>query len=225
MLRVLNLTKYFEHLKAKVYALKNVSFSLEQGQSLSICGASGAGKTTLLSLLGGLSMPSSGQVFFGDYAITHLDSKTEAKFRNENLGFVFQFHYLLHDFSVLENVMLPLLIQGVEKSQAEERATQMLKKVEIGGMGQRFPKELSGGEQQRAAIARGLIHEPKLILADEPTGNLDDENGHKVFELLCKLNHDLGSTLIVVTHHSKFAQMLSHKLVLENGEVKAFEKV
>lgn len=223
MLQVQNLTKYYDEEGQRVYALKDLTFEVKLGDSLAICGPSGAGKTTLLSLLGGLDKPSLGQIFVYGRELNSLDDKEEAYFRNAHLGFVFQFHHLLDDFTILENVILPLLIQKIPFGEARERGLALLDKVGISGLSERHPKEISGGEQQRAAIARALIARPKLILADEPTGNLDENNGQAVFELLCKLNRDLNSTLIVVTHHQQFAKKLNHIMVLDNGMMGSFK--
>lgn len=224
MLKVNQLTKYYEQEGDRVYALRDVSFSIEEGTTLSICGASGAGKTTLLNLLGGLDRPSSGEVMIHDKNITDMSEDEEAKFRNRYLGYIFQFHHLLNDFTILENVMLPLLIQKWNRRDAKEASLELLEKVSIAPLSYRHPKELSGGEQQRAAIARALIHKPKLVLADEPTGNLDDGNAAKVFELLCDLNHDLQSTLIVVTHNPGFAKKMSNIMVLDDGKIKTLNR-
>lgn len=223
MLQVKNLTKYYNEEGTRVYALKDLTFDVRRGDSLAICGSSGAGKTTLLSLLGGLDKPSSGQVFVYGRELNSLDDKEEAYFRNAHLGFVFQFHHLLDDFTILENVMMPLLIQKISFGEACERGRDMLAKVGILELSGRHPREISGGEQQRAAIARAIITCPKLILADEPTGNLDENNGQTVFELLCRLNRDLNSTLIVVTHHRQFAKKLNNIMVLENGMIESLK--
>jgi lipoprotein-releasing system ATP-binding protein len=219
MIEVNKVSKIFTHAQKEIFALNEVSFQLSSGDSLAICGGSGAGKSTLLNLIGGLDQPSSGQVFINGKDTGVFKEKEEAQFRNENLGFIFQFHHLLQDFSIEENIMMPLLIKGVSKAQAKEKAQEILNQVGLETMYDRFPKELSGGEQQRAAIARAIVHKPKLLLADEPTGNLDDENAHHVFELLCELNHDLRATLIMVTHSQTYAKKLNHIIELNAGVV------
>lgn len=224
-LQVKNLTKAFMHEGKLINALRGVSFKLAKGKSLAICGSSGAGKSTLLSLIGGLDRPTSGEVFIQGKSRQKLTEQQEAEFRNQNLGFVFQFHYLLKDFNILENVMMPLLIQHKSKKHAKDQALEILERMKIADKSSRYPGELSGGEQQRAAIARALVHKPKIILADEPTGNLDEKNGSHVFDLLCRLNKDLGATLLVVTHHPYFAQRLDHILELESGYVHAFKHI
>ncbi|MCP5463467.1 MAG: ABC transporter ATP-binding protein [Deltaproteobacteria bacterium] len=223
VLKVQNLSKKFAQHGATVSALSDVSFELPAGASLGVTGESGAGKSTLLNLLGGLEKPSAGQITFNDRDLLRMTDQEEAKFRQQDLGFIFQFHQLLEDFSVLENVMMPLLIGGTPRQQAEETAQIWLDKVGIAHTAKRFPKEVSGGEQQRAAIARGLIHRPCLVLADEPTGNLDEGNADHVFELLCDLNHDLGATLVMVTHHADFAKRLTHHMVLRDGQIKNWQ--
>lgn len=220
MIEVSNLSKTYTVEDTTVSALSNVTFNIESGKSLAICGSSGAGKSTLLCLLGGLDRPTSGQIKIDGESLFGMNEIAEAKFRSEKLGFVFQFHHLLDDFDILSNVMLPLQIQNKSRSFAKAEAEEVLKKVGLGDKFKRFPRELSGGEQQRAAIARAVVHRPKIILADEPTGNLDDENGRMVFDLLCGMNRDLGATLIVVTHHPDFAKKLSHILTLEKGSLK-----
>lgn len=223
-LQVENLTKSYGHDAHRVFALRDVSFTLAAGKSLAICGGSGAGKSTLLSLLGGLNHPDSGRVLLDDQDLFSLTEKEEALFRRTVLGFVFQSHHLLLDFTVIENVMMPLIIAGVKRQRACDEARTLLTKVGLAAMTERNPRELSGGEQQRAALARAIIHKPKLILADEPTGNLDEANAGVVFDLLCALNRDLGSSLIVVTHNREFAKKLDVTLTLHSGGVQSLKE-
>lgn len=218
-LEIKNLTKIYHQEEDNVYALHNVNFTLERGESLAIVGRSGAGKSTLLNLIGGLDRPDSGEVFLENQNLYELKEKSEAQFRQKNLGFIFQFHHLLKDFNVLENIMMPLLLQGYDPSKARKRALDFLQRVGLQGKEKRYPQEVSGGEQQRVAIARALIHHPKLVLADEPTGNLDEKNARMVFDLLCELNHDLKATLIIVTHSEEFAKKLKRCLRLEAGQI------
>lgn len=218
MIEAVGVTKTYVHEGTTIHALNDVSFSLEQGKTMAICGKSGAGKSTLLHILGGLDRPSTGCVVMDGRNLQEISEKVEANWRRENLGFVFQFHHLLNDFTIEENVMIPLLIQKKSRKEAKEAAHTILSHVGLGGLATRHPKELSGGEQQRAAIARALVHRPKIILADEPTGNLDGQNAHQVFDLLCTLNRDLGATLIMVTHHDEFAAILGRVLLLEKGK-------
>lgn len=221
-LTVEKLGKTYAHEGWGVPALQDVEFSLSRGESLAITGPSGAGKSTLLNLLGGLDEPSAGQIVIGGEVIRGFSEERQAAFRQKTLGFVFQFHHLLEDFTILENVMMPLLIQKQDHALSRQRAVEILGRVGLAGLGLRYPQELSGGEQQRSAIARAVVHSPCLILADEPTGNLDEANSGLVFELLCELNHDLSSTLIVVTHQDHFAKKLKRQLKLEAGRVVSF---
>lgn len=211
------ISKSYLQSKSKVVALDNVSFTAKRGESLAILGGSGAGKSTLLNLLGGLDDPDTGKICVDNVELKSLNDQQKAKFRNQTLGFIFQFHNLLQDFTVLDNVMMPLRIRGEKVSDIELKAYDLLKLVGLAGKEKRLPQELSGGEQQRVALVRGVIHEPKLILADEPTGNLDQHNASGVFELLCRLNHDLKATLVVVTHNLELAKRLQNHIVLENG--------
>lgn len=220
--RVSDLGKSYESATGVVTALDGVNFELERGASLAICGPSGAGKSTLLNLLGGLDRPTSGGIFYDGREISGLSEDAAATFRRVSLGFVFQFHHLLQDFDVIENVMMPLLLQGKGRAAASEDAASWLARVGLSGKERRRPRELSGGEQQRVAIARALISRPGLVLADEPTGNLDHAAGERVFDLLCTLNRDLNATLIVVTHNDDFARKLKHRLMLTSGRVTSF---
>lgn len=221
-LEVQKLGKAYAHEGRWVKALEDVDFVLERGESLAITGPSGAGKSTLLNLLGGLDEPTSGRIVMSGELIQNFSEERQALFRQKTLGFVFQFHHLLEDFTILENVMMPLLIQKQDRGLSRQRAMDMLARVGLSGLESRYPQELSGGEQQRSAIARAVVHSPSLILADEPTGNLDEANSETVFELLCGLNHDLSSTLIVVTHQDHFAKKLKRQLNLEAGRVHSF---
>lgn len=223
-LNVENLTKSYGQEPHRVFVLRDVGFTLAAGKSLAICGGSGAGKSTLLSLIGGLSHPDSGRVLLDGHNLFSLTEKEEAKFRRTVLGFVFQSHHLLLDFTVIENVMMPLIIAGVKRKLALDAAKTLLAKVGLAAMTERNPRELSGGEQQRAALARAIIHKPKLILADEPTGNLDEANASLVFDLLCALNRDLGASLIVVTHNGEFAKKLNTILTLQSGLVQSVKE-
>ncbi len=219
MIEVKNITKTFSHKETEIHALKDVSFELCKGKSLAICGASGAGKSTLLNIIGGLDRPTKGNVLINGCDISQMSEQEESQFRSQHLGFIFQFHHLLNDFNILENTMVPLLIRKVSHKQAQEQAMTVLQKVGLKGLEKRFTQELSGGEQQRAALARAIIHRPALLFADEPTGNLDEQNASKVFDLLCNLNRDLEATLIVVTHSKHYAQKLNHKIILDSGKL------
>lgn len=216
-----NVTRIFATEHEPHVALKEVSFKLKAGTTLAVCGPSGSGKSTLLGLLGGLDRPSEGTITVAGQEVSHLSAGAEATYRNTITGFVFQFHHLLRDFNILENVMMPLLIRGGARRDAIQRAREILSKVGLADFSDRRPGELSGGEQQRAAIARALVHAPQLVLADEPTGNLDEASGTTVFDLLCHLNRDLRCALVVVTHHEGFARRMDAILRLKSGRVES----
>ena len=199
--------------------VNDVSFSVGKGEILSIVGPSGAGKSTLLHLMGALDKPDSGTVLIEGTDILRLPSKKQSLFRNKHLGFVFQFHHLLPEFSAIENVCIPLWIGGAGKKQAAGLAAEMLGVV---GLGQRLnnkPSELSGGEQQRVAIARALVTKPSVVMADEPTGNLDSANAQAVHELFLRLRNDLGQTFVMITHNDLLAQMTDRTLVMRDGQI------
>jgi len=197
--------------------LKGVSFEIEQGLSVAISGQSGSGKSTLLNILGGLDRADEGKVFIGQAEITALDEKNLSEFRSRQAGFIFQFHYLLKDFTALENVMLPAYIAGMNKKHALEKARELLADVKLDDRIGHFPSQLSGGERQRVAVARSMVNDPDVILADEPTGNLDPDNSAMVAELLYAGAEKWGKTLIVVTHDEKVAARASIRYTLENG--------
>jgi len=204
----------------RVEVLKGVDLIFSRGEKAAIVGASGVGKTTLLHVLGTLDRPTAGKVLFEGKDVYTLNEKDLAFFRNREIGFVFQFHHLLPEFSALENTMMPCLIQGISKEESIARAEAILTLV---GLKERFshkPGELSGGEQQRVAVARALVLEPKVLLADEPTGNLDTKTGESVFDLLQELNRIKGVTLIVVTHNLKLAEKLSRQIQLIDGKAR-----
>jgi lipoprotein-releasing system ATP-binding protein len=214
------LFKTFGNGAKRVEVLKGIDLSIPGGETVAIVGASGVGKTTLLHVLGTLDRPTSGKVFYENQDIFTLDEKALALFRNRQIGFVFQFHHLLPEFSALENVMMPCLIQGISKAEASERAESILTLV---GLRERLihkPGELSGGEQQRVAVARAMVLEPKVLLADEPTGNLDTKTGESVFDLLDELNRTKGVTLIIVTHNPALASRMSRQVHLVDGRVR-----
>jgi lipoprotein-releasing system ATP-binding protein len=218
LIQVQQLFKSFGSGTKRVEVLKGVDLTFSQGERAAIVGASGVGKTTLLHVLGTLDRPTAGKVLYEGKDIYALNEKKLALFRNREIGFVFQFHHLLPEFSALENTMMPCLIQGIQKKEASSRAEAILTLV---GLKQRLshkPGELSGGEQQRVAVARALVLEPKVLLADEPTGNLDTQIGESVFDLLQELNQIKGVTLIVVTHNLKLAEKLSRQIQLIDGK-------
>lgn len=219
IIQVNNLQKSYFTNQKKTEVLKNIDFEIFCGQVLCIVGPSGAGKSTLLHIIGTLDRPSSGQVYYNGADIFTWNEGKLADFRNRKLGFIFQFHHLLPEFSALENTMMPAMIAGLDKREAEERARGILTRM---GLEQRLAHkqgELSGGEQQRVAVARALIMNPEIVLADEPTGNLDSHTGQEVFNLLLELNSEMGMTFIIVTHNEGFAKKISHRITLIDGQI------
>ena len=203
-----------------LHVLSNINFTIKSGETAAIIGSSGSGKSTLLNLLGGLDVPTSGQVLVNDDNLFTTDEKSRCHVRNRHLGFIYQFHHLLPEFSALENVAMPQLIDGVDKDRAQESAVQLLTEVGLGERLEHKPGELSGGERQRAAIARALINSPDCILADEPTGNLDRKNAENALELIMQLNKSYKTSLIMVTHDLHIAERLDTVYELEDGILK-----
>jgi ABC-type lipoprotein export system ATPase subunit len=199
-----------------------LNFELEKGDLVAVMGASGVGKTTLLNLLGALDKPTEGTIFLEGEDINAKDEKEKARLRNEKIGFVFQFYHLLPEFTTLENVLLPLLIRGTDKRLAREKAAAILGEVSLGDRADQRPSLLSGGEQQRVAIARALVNEPRLLLADEPTGNLDWKSGEVIMELIQELHEKKGLSSIIVTHNEKIARFCRKVYVMEAGQLKLF---
>jgi lipoprotein-releasing system ATP-binding protein len=199
--------------------LKGLNFEISSGESVAILGASGAGKSTLLHILGTLDHPTSGNLFINGEDVFGYEEKKLADLRNRKIGFVFQFHHLLPEFTSLENVMMPALINGISKREAHSRAEFVLNEVSLGDRMTHKPGELSGGEQQRVAVARAVIMEPDIILADEPTGNLDTETGERVQDVLINLNKTRGITLIIVTHNQLLAERLDRSIGLRDGKI------
>ncbi|MCX5838065.1 MAG: ABC transporter ATP-binding protein [Deltaproteobacteria bacterium] len=219
MIQVNNLQKTFLKDGHRIEVLKGLDFEIAEGQSLAIAGVSGAGKSTLIHIIGTLDRPTSGAVLFDGVDVFTWPEKRLAAFRNRKIGFVFQFHNLLPEFTALENAMMPALIQRIPKGEAKRRAAAILGEVGLGDRITHKPGELSGGEQQRVALARALILEPEILLADEPTGNLDTETGKKIEETLLALNRIRRITLIVVTHNPSLADRMSQRIGLRDGRI------
>jgi len=203
----------------KTSVLRNLSFEIKSGETTAIIGQSGCGKSTLLNLMAGLDSPSEGDVLINNTNISKISEKDRTELRAKNLGFVYQFHHLLNDFSSIYNVALPLLILGIDKSNALLQSKKILTKVGLENRLNHKPSELSGGERQRVAIARAMITEPACLLADEPTGNLDATNAKDVLELIIELNTNKTTALLIVTHDLSIANKMSRKLILTNGEI------
>ncbi|AKJ42037.1 Lipoprotein-releasing system ATP-binding protein LolD [Pragia fontium] len=219
LLQCVDLCKTYQEGKLKTEVLKNVSFSMMPGELMAIVGSSGSGKSTLLHLLGGLDAPTSGDVIFKQRSLSSMSSSAKAELRNTQLGFIYQFHHLLPDFTALENVAMPLMIGHIKPSEAEDRARAMLAAVGLEKRAVHRPSELSGGERQRVAIARALVNNPALVLADEPTGNLDQRTADSIFELLGDLNRKQGTAFLVVTHDLKLARRLDRQLEMRDGHL------
>ena len=215
MIKSRGIEKSFGTLKV----LKGVDFEVGKSEVVSIMGASGAGKSTLLQILGTLSTPDSGSLIIDGVDVLKLDSKKLAEFRNLRLGFVFQFHHLLPEFTAVENVMMPALIGGIDKGEAARRAVELLEMVGLADRAQHKPVEMSGGEQQRVAIARALICRPSVVLADEPTGNLDSANRDDIQRLLMDVREQFGQTIVMVTHDMSLADSVDRKVVMSDGRV------
>ena len=218
-LAVRDLCKSFDNSETRIDILKGVNLDMDAGQTLAIVGASGIGKSTLLHILGALDRPDSGAYFFDGDDIFVFDQIRLAQFRNDTVGFVFQFHYLLPEFSALENTMMPVLIKGMRKKEAREIAEAMLVRVNLKDRLNFRAGKLSGGEQQRVALARALVLKPAMLLADEPTGNLDKRNSEFVHDLLLELNDEFGMTLIVVTHNMELASYMSRTTTIVDGRL------
>ena len=219
-----NLAKSYSEGPVEVQVLQGVELLLKPGERVAIVGSSGSGKTTLLNMLGGLDTPSSGSVWLAGEELSALSEKKRGRLRNRALGFVYQFHHLLPEFNALENVCMPLLISSMPVSEARQRAEALLTRVGLGSRIHHKPSELSGGERQRVAIARALVNQPKLVLLDEPTGNLDRTTAQTIQELILELSISLGTAFLVVTHDPALAQQMDRILTLEEGRLVPLDK-
>lgn len=215
MIKITNVEKSYGNLKV----LKGVDLEINKGEIVSIIGSSGAGKTTLLHIIGTLDNPNSGSVKYNGVETSTLSKKELAKFRNQNIGFVFQFHHLLPEFTALENVCIPGYISNTQKKEVEKRALELIKMLGLENRINHKPAELSGGEQQRIAVARALINNPSVILADEPSGNLDSKTAEELHTLFFKLRDDLNQTFVIVTHNEKLSEMCDRTLVMKDGVI------
>lgn len=216
LLEIINLNKSFKKGDYTLNVLKDFCMSVEGGERVAIVGPSGAGKSTLLQIVGGLDSPDSGAIMFDGESVLEKKGKAQDKYRNGSVGFVFQFHYLLEDFTALENVMMPALIAGKSRSDAKNDAMELLTRVGLADRSDHFPTELSGGEQQRTSIARALMNRPKMILADEPTGSLDRKNSEEVLAVFDLMKQD-GITVLIVTHDEGMADACDRKIVMEKS--------
>ena len=203
----------------KLQILKGVNFEVKKGEIVTILGASGAGKSTLLHIIGSLDKPDSGEVFLNGVNISKLSSKKLSAFRNQHIGFIFQFHHLLPEFTSLENICIPAYIAKRSKKEAEARARELLEMLGLSHRAEHKPSELSGGEQQRVAVARALINNPSIILADEPSGNLDSENAKALHKLFTELRDKFAQTFIIVTHNEDLAELADRKVIMKDGQI------
>jgi len=219
LLEVSDLYKSFSTSAGKVEVLKGINLNVTEGETIALVGASGAGKTTLLHLMGTLDRPTSGKVLFGNDDVFQMGDMALASFRNRSIGFVFQSHHLLPEFSALENTMMPLLISGMKKDEAVKIAAGLLTDVGLSHRLEHKPGELSGGEQQRVAIARALVTSPRLLLADEPTGNLDMKTSDEVHDILAGIHREKGITLIIVTHNERLAARMGKTIRMVDGRI------
>lgn len=221
MLRATKICKSYRDGNHVTPVLHEVNLEVPSHQMLAIVGSSGSGKSTLLHILGTLDQPDSGELWLANQHVARLNSMEKARLRNEQLGFIYQFHHLLMDFSALENVAMPLLIRGQTKAVAEQQAAVILQRVGLGHRMSHRPSELSGGERQRVAIARAMVGRPGLVLADEPTGNLDHQTAESIYQLMRELNQELGTSFIVVTHDRMLAKRLDRQLWMQDGRLGA----
>jgi lipoprotein-releasing system ATP-binding protein len=213
------LRKSYDHGGRQIEVLRGIDLTIGAGEMVAIVGSSGVGKSTFLHVIGTLDQPSGGSILYDDVDVTRMAPAKLADFRNHTIGFVFQFHHLLPEFTAVENCAMPALIAGLGRAEASERATALLERVGLAHRLTHRPGELSGGEQQRVALARALIMQPRVLLADEPTGNLDTHTGEEIHQLIVELNHERGMTMVVVTHNPEFAARLPRRVRMVDGVI------
>ena len=214
MIKAVNINKSY----GALHVLRDINLTIEKGEVVSIVGASGAGKTTLLQIMGTLDRADSGSVMYGDVDVTKLGERDLARFRNDRIGFVFQAHHLLPEFTAVENVMIPALIRGEKQDDARHRAMELLERLRLADRALHKPAVMSGGECQRVAVARALMNNPMVVLADEPTGNLDSQHANELHQLFFALRKELGQTFVIVTHNEQLAAMADRKITIKDGK-------